>query len=95
MLQDGAVDELMSVVLATRMPNIELMGIGIASADCLGEPTVRTTRKILHWLDRDDVPVGLSSARGVNAFSWEYRRYSMMVDLLPSSTGACRPQIPG
>ncbi|MBA3243787.1 MAG: hypothetical protein H0T61_01235, partial [Actinobacteria bacterium] len=55
MLQDGAVDELMSVVLATRMASIDLLGIGVANADCLGEPTVRTTRKILHWLDRDDV----------------------------------------
>jgi len=95
MLQDGAVDELMSVVLATRMPNIELMGIGIANADCLGEPTVRTTRKILHWLDRDDVPVGLSSARGVNAFPWEYRPYSMMVDLLPILNRGTPPPDPG
>lgn len=82
-LQDGAVDELMSVVLATRMADVDLLGIGIANADCLGEPTVRTTRKLLHWLGRDDVPVGLSSSRGVNAFPWEYRPYSMMADLLP------------
>lgn len=82
-LQDGAVDELMSVVLVTRMPEVELLGVGIANADCLGEPTVRTTRKLLHWLGRDDVPVGLSAARGVNAFPWEYRPYSMMADLLP------------
>ncbi len=32
-----------------------------------------STRKILHWLERDDVPVGLSSARGINPFPWEYR----------------------
>jgi len=82
-LQDGAVDELMSVVLATRMSEVDVLGVGIANADCLGEPTVRTTRKLLHWLGRDDVPVGLSASRGVNAFPWEYRPYSMMADLLP------------
>ncbi len=95
MLQDGAVDELMSVVLATRMASIDLLGIGVANADCLGEPTVRTTRKILHWLDRDDVLVGLSSSRGVNAFPWEYRPYSMMADLLPILNRGTPPPDPG
>lgn len=83
MLQDGAVDELMSVVLALRQPSVDLTAIGIANADCLGDPTLRATRKILHWLGADDVQVGVSGARAVNAFPWEYRPYAMMVDLLP------------
>jgi purine nucleosidase len=82
MLQDGAVDELMSVVLATRMTGIDLVGIGVANADCLGEPTARATQKILSLLG-EQIPVGVSSARAVNAFPWEYRQYSLMVDLLP------------
>lgn len=83
MLQDGAVDELMSVVLAARMDTIDLMGIGVCNADCLGGPTVDTTRKLLGWLGKESIPVGVSSSRGINPFPWEYRPYALMANLLP------------
>lgn len=94
MLQDGAVDELMSVVLATRMDSIDLVGIGVCNADCLGGPTVDTTRKLLAWLGRDDIPVGVSSSRGVNPFPWEYRPYALMANLLPILNETAPPPPP-
>ncbi len=83
MIQDGAVDELMSVALLLTMRDVDLRGIVVVNADCLAEPTVEVTRKILALMGRLDVPVGTSAARAVNAFPWVYRQYSMMVNLLP------------
>ncbi len=82
-LQDGAVDELMSVALVETMADVELLGIGIVNADCLARPTLEVTNKILQLMQRVDVPVTISTARAVNAFPWVYRQYSMMANLLP------------
>lgn len=82
-VQDGAIDELMSVILAWCMDGVETTGVGVLGADCVGPPTVEVTRKILAWLGTPDVPVTLSQARGVNAFPWAYRPYSMMANLVP------------
>lgn len=86
-LQDGAVDELMSVALVETMPHVELLGIGIVNADCIARPTVEVTNKILRLMQRVDVPVTISTARAVNAFPWVYRQYCMMANLLPMLNG--------
>ena len=49
-IQDGAVDELMSVALVATMPNIDLLGIGVVNADCLADPTLEVTQKILNLM---------------------------------------------
>lgn len=82
-IQDGAVDELMSVALVATMPNIDLLGIGVVNADCLADPTLEVTQKILNLMGIPEVPVTISTARAINAFPWSYRQYSMMVNLLP------------
>ena len=82
-IQDGAVDELMSVALVATMPNIDLLGIGIVNADCLADPTLEVTQKILNLMGILEVPLTISTARAINAFPWSYRQYSMMVNLLP------------
>jgi purine nucleosidase len=82
-LQDGAVDELMSVVLAATIPGITIAGIGVVNADCLATPTMQVTCKILDLLGLQNIPVTKSVARGVNPFPWSYRQYSMMANLLP------------
>ncbi len=86
-LQDGAVDELMSVALVGTMTNIDMLGIGVVNADCLAAPTVEVTNKVLHLMGISNVPVTTSIARGVNAFPWVYRQYSMMANLLPMLNG--------
>ena len=47
MLQDGAVDELMSVALLTTMPtaDIDYLGCLVVNGDCLTPPTVSVTKK--------------------------------------------------
>ena len=82
-IQDGAVDELMSVALVATMPKIELLGIGVVNADCLADPTLEVTQKILNLMSIPEIPLTISTARAINAFPWSYRQYSMMVNLLP------------
>jgi len=83
LIQDGAIDELMSVVFLTTMPNVTLSLIDVVNADCLGYPTYEVTWKILKMLKKSQTLVTMSNARGWNPFPWSYRQYSMMVNLLP------------
>ncbi|MFT5822375.1 MAG: purine nucleosidase [Crocinitomix sp.] len=82
-LQDGAVDELISVALVGTMQNVELLGIVVVNADCRAAPTVDVTQKVLNLMQQPNVPITTSIARAVNAFPWSYRQYSMMANLLP------------
>ncbi len=81
--QDGAIDELMSVILLNTMPDIDCSSIVIVNADCLAEPTYEATVKILEMLGKPSDGVWVSTARGWNPFPWPYRQYAMMVNLLP------------
>ena len=45
--QDGSIDELMSIIFLTTMPNVKLSLIDIVSGNCLGYPTYEVTCKIL------------------------------------------------
>lgn len=83
LIQDGAIDELASVLLLAAMPEVSIKAIEIINADCLALPTYQATMRLLALIGRTDVPVTLSPARGWNPFPWEYRQYAMMVNLLP------------
>ncbi|NOQ71770.1 MAG: hypothetical protein GQ574_07210 [Crocinitomix sp.] len=82
-LQDGAVDELISVALVATMQNINLLGIVVVNADCRAAPTVDVTQKVLNLMQQPNIPITTSTARAINAFPWTYRQYSMMANMLP------------
>lgn len=82
LIQDGAIDELASVLLLAAMPNVAIKAIEILNADCLGLPTYQATMRLLKLIGRE-TRVTISPARGWNPFPWEYRQYAMMVNLLP------------
>jgi purine nucleosidase len=82
-IHDGATDELMSILLAASMPNINVKGIVVVNADCLAYPTAIVSSKLLDLIGLAGVPVAVSGVKGWNAFPWTYRQYSMMVNLLP------------
>src|ERR1041385_2536956 len=73
LVHDAAIDEYMSLVLLTTMPNINLLGAVIVNADCIDSAAMQTQWQILSYIGRTDIPMGLSSARGWNAFPWSYR----------------------
>lgn len=82
-IHDGATDELMSILFAASMPNVNVKGIFVVNADCQGYPTAKVSSKLLDLISVKDVPVAVSGVRGWNPFPWTYRQYSLMVDLFP------------
>ena len=96
LIQDGAVDELMSVAMLTAMPvsDVTYAGCIVVNGDCLMAPTIQATFKILNYmatlnpgLPTDTMVFADVESRAVNAFPWTYRQYSMMVNLLPALNG--------
>jgi purine nucleosidase len=73
LVHDAAIDEYMSQVLLTTMPGINLLGAVIVNADCIDSAAMQTAWQIMSYIDRTDIPMGLSSARGWNPFPWPYR----------------------
>ncbi len=70
---DAAIDEYMAVLLLTTMEDIDFKGIVITNADCIDVPAMQTGWKLQSYIDRTDIPLSLSSARGWNPFPWQYR----------------------
>ena len=73
LIHDAAIDEYMSTVLLTTMPGIELAGIVLCSADCIGGIAMQTAWKIQNFVGQPKIPVTLSGSRGLNPFPWPYR----------------------
>ena len=72
-IQDGAIDEFMTSVLLTTMPEANLTGIIVVNADTIWNVAMDVQWKVLSLIERTDIPVGLSNARGFNPFPWQYR----------------------
>ena len=73
LIHDAAIDEYMSTVLLTTMEDVNLLGIVIVNADCIPAPAMQTAWKIQQYIKAASIPLGLSGARGFNAFPWPYR----------------------
>src|SRR6478672_2838892 len=73
LVHDAAIDEYMSLVLLTTMPNVNLLGSVIVNADCIDSAAMQASWQIMSYIGRTDIPMGLSNARAWNAFPWSYR----------------------
>jgi inosine-uridine nucleoside N-ribohydrolase len=72
LVQDAAIDEYMAQVLLTTMP-VNLLGVCIVNADCIDTAAMQAAWKIDTFIGAASLPLGLSRARGWNAFPWAYR----------------------
>lgn len=70
---DGAIDELIALLLLARCVDIDLTGTSLTSADCLTEQAMEAQHRLLALAGRPDIPASLSAARAVNPFPWKYR----------------------
>jgi purine nucleosidase len=93
LLHDAAIDEFISSMLLTVMPGIELLGIIIINADCIAEPAMQASSRLLQFMGRTEIPVALSRARGWNAFPWLYRKDCVCFNQL-SILKEYNPQVP-
>jgi purine nucleosidase len=80
---DGAVDDLLSLLLACTFEHHTLLGVVVTDADCYVEYGVEASRKILGLAGDAHVPVAASEVRGVNAFPHEWRVDCCRVNQLP------------
>ena len=51
--QDGAPDDLLSLLLLTQYDNVDLRGVAVTPADCLPRPALSATHKILDLVGRE------------------------------------------
>lgn len=70
---DGAIDELIALLLLARRDDVSLTGTSLTSADCLTEQAMEAQHQLLAMAGRPDITASLSSARAVNPFPWKYR----------------------
>ncbi|MGH1335935.1 MAG: nucleoside hydrolase [Aureispira sp.] len=84
---DGGVDDLLSLLLLLRMPEIDLLGVTVTPADCYLAPAVQATRQILAKAGQASIPVGAGDYYGVNAFPADWRAQPMFINALPSLIG--------
>lgn len=89
LVHDAAIDEYMSQVLLTTMPDVNLLGAVIVNADCIDSAAMQTAWQIMSYIDRTSIPMGLSGARGWNPFPWSYRS-----DCVRESAIACLAGFP-
>ncbi|SDM61406.1 purine nucleosidase [Catalinimonas alkaloidigena] len=80
---DGAIDDLLSQLLVLTMPDVDLIGLSITPADCFLEPALESAYKLLHLMDRTEVPMGRGESYGVNAFPDAWRARPECVNALP------------
>ncbi|MFB9908579.1 nucleoside hydrolase [Allokutzneria oryzae] len=80
---DGALDDLLSLTLLTRYRGVSLKGVTVTPADCLIEPAVSVTRKILDLAGAQHVPVAAGTLAGPNPFPLEWRVDALRADALP------------
>ena len=73
LIHDAAIDEYISTMLLTLMPDVELAGVIIVNADCIAQPALDAASKLQQFLGKSEIPIALSQARGWNAFPWSYR----------------------
>ncbi|RLA69301.1 MAG: hypothetical protein DRG24_08695 [Epsilonproteobacteria bacterium] len=72
-INGGSIDDYVSYLLLTTMDEIELKGVVVINADTIADTAMQVQFKTKKYI-KDETKVGLSSARGWNAFPWNYRK---------------------
>lgn len=80
---DGGVDDLLSLMLVLSMDHIDLKGVSITPADCIGDYAEESTRKLLQLYAQPEVRVARGQYHGINAFPPEWRAGPMVVNAMP------------
>ncbi|MET9343304.1 nucleoside hydrolase [Nonomuraea sp. NPDC003804] len=80
---DGALDDLLSLLLLTQYDTVDLRGIAVTPADCLPVPAMSATRKILELAGLPQVPTALGELTGRNPFPLAWRIDALRADALP------------
>ncbi|MDO6567534.1 nucleoside hydrolase [Alteromonas sp. 1_MG-2023] len=80
---DGGIDDLLSLLLLLRLPNIDVLGVTITPADCYPDDALLSTRKILTLTGNTHIPVSVGQLTGPNPFPPEWRAQPKMCHATP------------
>lgn len=80
---DGAIDDFLAMMLLLTMKEVRLLGVVVTPADCYIKAALNVTRKILHFMGKNEIPVAESTVRGINPFPAIYRRDCLIIDHFP------------
>ena len=80
---DGGIDDLLSLILLLRLPNIDVVGVTITPADCYPDDALLSTRKILTLTGNTHIPVSVGQLTGPNPFPPEWRAQPKMCHATP------------
>jgi purine nucleosidase len=82
---DGGVDDFITLLLLlSKRPALELLGVTVIGADSMPYVALNTTLKLLHTLGAGHVPVALSTLPGVNPFPDHWRWQGRRLEVLPT-----------
>jgi purine nucleosidase len=81
---DGAIDDLVSLVLLLTYSHITLTGISITDGAGDKEHSIDSTFKILSYLGRENVPVALSHSKPIHSFPAKWRSNMAFIKSLPT-----------
>ena len=81
-MQDGAVDELISVLLLTTMPDVEIAYVDIVNADCLGYPAYQATQKLRWGIGYRVLDVDFDDGSGANRFKLDTRQAGLVTGVV-------------
>ena len=81
---DGGIDDLLSLLLLLRIPNIDLVGVSITPADCYPGDALISTLKILSLCGKSDIPVHVGNKTGPNPFPPDWRAQPRICHSLPA-----------
>jgi len=76
-IHDGAIDEYVAFLLLDSMENVDIQAVILVAGDSIAEPAMDAQWKIQSYINKPDIPIALSSARGWNPFPWDYRGQSI------------------
>lgn len=80
---DGGIDDLLSLLLLLRLPNIDVIGVSITPADCYPDDAVLSTKKILSLTGNTHIPVSVGNISGPNPFPPEWRAQPKVCHAMP------------
>ena len=56
---DPGIDDALALMLALCSPELEILGITVVSGNVPAKKGVANAKKVLHWMNRPDIPVYL------------------------------------
>jgi len=80
---DGGIDDLLSLMLLTKMEGVELLGVCVTPADCFLEDATISSLKILKLAGNNQCPVAKGNNRPVNPFPNVWRAQPMVANAFP------------